>query len=72
MSAATRDEIVEWTQEGRRQKAAYLIVVCDTFDHDDYPVYVKPGESLAEKRAKYDGPNMQRVHEVIDLQTKKK
>ncbi len=44
-----------------------MIVVCDTFDHEDYPVYVKPGEDVRKKYAEYDGPNMQRVMEVYAL-----
>lgn len=64
----TRAEIDAWKTRGRAKGATHMIVVCDTFDHDDYPVYVLPGERLADKLARYDGANMQRVMEVVELQ----
>lgn len=53
----------------RDKKAVYthLVVVCDTFDHEDYPVYVKLGQDVRKVVAEYNGPNMQRVMEVYDL-----
>jgi len=45
-----------------------MIVVCDTFDYDDYPVYVAPGEDAREiVDKKYRGQNMQSMMEVYDL-----
>lgn len=62
----------EWlntSYPSRDKKAIYthLVVVCDTFDHEDYPVYVKLGENVRDVVTKYNGPNMQRVMEVYDL-----
>jgi hypothetical protein len=48
-----------------------MIVVCDTYDYEDYPVYVKPGEDACEKVKEYNGPNMQRVMEVYSLTSPK-
>ena len=42
--ATSRSDIVEWFQEGLKQGATHLLVVCDTFDHEDFPKYVMPGE----------------------------
>ena len=47
--------------------ATHMIVVCDTFDHDDYPVYVKKGQHVREIEAEYNGKNMQCVMEVYNL-----
>jgi hypothetical protein len=44
-----------------------MIVVCDDFDYEDYPVWVKPGEDCREAAAEYDGKSMQRVMEVYCL-----
>jgi len=63
----TRAEISEWFDEGVRAGGAYLIVVCDTFDHEDYPVYVRPNDDVRERFAQFNGPNMQKVMEVYDL-----
>ncbi len=65
--ATTQDDIRGWLKEAKRQKATHLIVVVDTFDHQDYPVYVKPGEDIHAQVAHYNGPNMQRVMEVYNL-----
>lgn len=76
--AATRDEIAQWFREGLGQGATHLIVVCDTFDYEDYPVYVMPGESsvdVAREHGKDDHngvptlPNadMEKVMEVYAL-----
>lgn len=46
-----------------------MIVVCDSFDYEDYPVYVKKGEDVRAKHKEYiDGKHsMQRVMEVYSL-----
>jgi len=44
-----------------------MIVVCDTFDHEDYPVFVPVGQDVRTKAAEYDGPNMQKVMEVYAM-----
>lgn len=63
----TKAEISEWFERGSVLGATHMIVVCDTFSHEDYPVYVKPGESSREIAADYDDKNMQRIMEVYDL-----
>jgi hypothetical protein len=65
--AAARDEIRAWFEEGVKQGATHMIVVCDTFDHDDYPVFVAEGEDVRKMAASYDGKEMQRVMEVYKL-----
>ncbi len=55
-----------WFKEGLRQKAEYMIVVCDTYDHEDYPVYATAA-NFKEKHEEHDGKNMQRVMEVYNL-----
>lgn len=67
----TKEEISTWFDEGVEQGATHMIVVCDTFDHEDYPVYVKLGEDVRETYKKYDGQNMQRVMEVYSLKKSK-
>lgn len=57
----------EWEQRGKKLGAKHIIVVCDTFSHEDYPVFVDNSSELPDLRRHYNGPNMQRVHEVIDL-----
>lgn len=65
--STTREMISEWFDRGVGQKAAYLLVVCDTFDHEDYPVFANSADECREKYKHYNGPNMQKVMEVYDL-----
>jgi len=62
---ASRKDIDRWIKEATEKGATHIISVCDTFDYDDYPVYVMPGENLAEIRAEYEGKEMQTINEVI-------
>jgi hypothetical protein len=61
--AGTR--IRDWFIEAKEAGATNLIIVCDTFDWEDYPVQVMPGEDIEEvmKGYNYD-KNMQRIMEV--------
>lgn len=63
----TKEDIEGWIKEGQNKSATHLIVVCDTFDWEDYPVYVMPGEDVRLKYASHNGPNMQKVMEVYNL-----
>lgn len=63
----TREDIREWLVEGRRRGMTHCVVVVDTFDYGDYPVYVKPDQDVRKVFEEYNGPNMQRVVEVYAL-----
>jgi len=65
--AATREDISRWLAEGKREKATHMIVVCDTYDWEDYPVYVSRRENVREIYSDYNGKEMQRVMEVYSL-----
>jgi len=61
---ASREEIGEWLRGGKERGYTHMVVVCDTFDYDDYPVYVSAGEDVRKIHDKYNGKNMQKVMEV--------
>jgi hypothetical protein len=68
----TREEMFErWWNRGTELGASHMIVVCDTFDHSDYPVYVQPGEDVRKAYDDYNGKNMQRVMEVYSYSRSK-
>ncbi len=69
--STTPQVLSDWFDEGVRQSATHMIVVCDTFDHGDFPVYVKPDEDAHEKTEKERNGSMQRVVEVYDLRADK-
>lgn len=63
----SKEDIKGWIKRGQDQGATHLIVVCDTFDWEDYPVYVMSTDNVREKYNYYNGPNMQKVMEVYNL-----
>ena len=65
--AATKKDVDRWIQTAKEKGAKYIISVCDTFDYDDYPVYVMPDENLEERKRNFDGVNMQHINEVITV-----
>ena len=63
--AATKYEIASWLDRLYEDESlSHMIVVCDTYDWEDYPVYVSKTEALVDAMESYDGSNMQRVMEV--------
>jgi len=65
--ATTQTDIRRWLNDAKKMKATHVIVVCDTFDWEDYPVFVIPSEDVQKKYAEFNGPNMQKVMEVYSL-----
>lgn len=61
----TKEEISRWFDQGVEQKSRFMIVMCDTFDHDDYPVFFNSALECS-MRVKDPGA-MQRPMEVYDL-----
>ena len=67
--AATRQDIEDWFDQGALSEALYMIVICDSFDYEDYPVYAASSEECLQR---YKNPGeMQRVMEVYDLRADK-
>ena len=58
----TREDIRIWFKDGIKRKATHLVVACNTFDYEDYPVFVTPADDVAMVAA-----NIQKVMEVYDL-----
>ena len=63
--AATREDILRWLHRGKAEGASHMLVLCDTFDWDDYPVFVKSVEA-ARERSGAPG-SMQKLMEVYNL-----
>jgi hypothetical protein len=65
--STTRETILTWLTRGQERGATHMIVVCDTFDWSDYPVYVHPGSDPRDLAGQYNGDTMQKVMEVYAL-----
>ena len=66
--AASRQDIKRWLIEGKEENQRFVIVVCDTFDYGDYPVYCKDVQEAKESYKKHNGVHMQRIMEIYDLE----
>lgn len=62
----TTSEIRQWFEQGQFLKKDYMIIVCDTYDHEDYPLYTTKA-SFWEQHKQHNGVNMQQIMEVYDL-----
>ena len=65
--AATIQDIYRWLEKANFDGCTHVIVVCDTYDHSYYPVYVTEDEDVREVEKKYQGQNMQQVMEVYSF-----
>ena len=63
----TKDDIRKWLsgEAANRNQSTHMLVICDTFDYSDYPVFCA---SKVEALARIAQPGaMQRVMEVYNL-----
>ena len=62
----SRSEIKEWlgSSEEMKKEFSHMIVVCDTYDYEDYPVYVNRNENVQEVIDNYSSKPMQQIMEV--------
>ena len=60
----TMKEINSWIDRGLEQNATHMIVMCDTFSYEDYPVFVMEGQNPRDIAPK---GNMQTPMECYDL-----
>lgn len=65
--STTREEISEWFDLGVKEGATHMLIVCDTYDHDDYPVYIKPGQDPKVCSEQRNLGSMQRLMECYKL-----
>ena len=65
--ATTKEDIAGWIKKGKDKGSKFLIIACDTFEYEDYPVFCKDADECKIKYAKCNGHNMQKVLEVYDL-----
>ncbi len=68
MGNTTAKEIKGWFITGltrievNKEKIRYMVVECDTFSHEDYPVYLETEKEVKERLAQHE------AHEVYDLE----
>lgn len=63
----TREDIREWFKGGLDRGATHMVVMCDTFSYEDYPIYIMPGQDPHYEVSVRNGSNMQNVMEVYKM-----
>ena len=58
------NQIKQWFDNPWKENPTHMIVVCDSFDHEDYPAYVGLDEDVHERIAHYNAASMQTIMEV--------
>lgn len=61
----SKADIRRWLGEAETKRASHMLVICDTFDWSDYPVYVFSAEEAA-TLAETPG-EMQKIMEIYSL-----
>lgn len=69
--SASREDISGWFDEGVKQGATHMLVICDQFDWDDFPVYIPEGFDAKKTADARNGQNMERVMECYNLRMDK-
>ena len=64
---ATRQEVDQWIETARENGNTHIVVMCDTFDYDNYPIYVNSQEEADKAVKDKSGKNMQQLQEIIDV-----
>ena len=67
MTLTTPEMIREWFNRGIELGATHLIVACDTFDYEDYPVYVKLVPKQEPESPEDSHEQVRLVHDVRKL-----
>lgn len=62
---ATKNDILRWVHEAQDNGCRWLIIAVDTFDYENYPIFVMEDEDFWERYPDYN--NMQRADEVYDM-----
>lgn len=63
--ATTAEDIKRWWKSAKKAKAKYMVVVCDSFDYEDYHVECMTAEEA--RRVVAHPGEMQHVMEVYDM-----
>jgi hypothetical protein len=64
---ATREDINGWLKRVKELNSTHLIIALDTYDFDNYPVYVTSDKNVQEEYNKIIESSMQRVDEVYNM-----
>ena len=65
--SATLQDIQGWLDEAKKDNATHLIIAVDTYDHENYPVYVTSDENIQKEIERIENASMQNIDEVYKM-----
>jgi len=65
--ATTIHELKNWFLKGKTKGATHMIIVCSTFDWEDFPIYVMPSQDVKKEFDLQSKKEMQKIMEVYNL-----
>jgi hypothetical protein len=63
---ATEEDILGWVREAKSRGKKYLMVITDTFDYENYPVYADE-DTIGDFYREYGSRNMQKIEEIYNV-----
>lgn len=63
----TKGDIKLWLKYAIARNCNWMIVVCDSYDYSDYPIYIKTKKEYYQVYEAHNGKDMQKIMEVYDL-----
>lgn len=57
-------DLTQWLAIGNKNENSHMIVVTDTYDYEDYPVFVDHGTNIHDEVKKQNSKDMTKVTEV--------
>jgi hypothetical protein len=67
----SKKQISEWVDKGCVDGYNFMIIVCDSFDYEDFPVYTT-WDRFHKDHAEHNSKSMQKIMEIYDLNMDKK
>jgi len=64
---ASRTDIERWLDSAKEKGASHLIVAVDTYNHDNYPVYVGHNEDIRKEIERVENGSMQGIDEIYNM-----
>jgi hypothetical protein len=62
-----KSDIDKWFERGIEYGDRWMLIVCDMFDYEHYPVFIKENSNFWEIYDEYNEINAQKIMEVYDL-----
>jgi len=64
---ATLQDIHRWIAKAKEKGASHLIIAVDTYDHENYPVYIGYNENIKKEIGRIRSAELQGIDEIYNM-----